>query len=484
MSTPKINNSSLSLTSFLVGFASIYFAIIVFFSSNLPFFWDDILLGSKFAHHFYEDGLGALILRPEFDCGHPPFFGWYMGAMWKLFGRSLAVSHWAIFPFLIGIAYFYVQNARYFLTDKWLPLALAFLLVEPTVAAQASMGTSDIVLLMAYLMASYCILYEKRWGLMLAILLMAAVNLRGIYWAAIFYVFDVIHAYYYRKKPVIPVILPYLPAGILTIIWFYYHLQMTGFMFLNMESSWAKHYGYNWTPFYLFKNTQYLLWRFTDFGRIFIWAFGLIAFVITFIKTKKLTIKQQEIFLILALFFFLFCVTLIPRKSPLMHRYFMYIYLLFALFAITFIQQISSKAGRYFISAILVLGLLTGNLWKYNDRFPTGWDSTLGHLPYFHLKEKMIQYMEDQRINYSQEVATHFPAAASTYFTDLSDCPPCYNIPSVRRKPYKEHHYVLQSNINNDYTLANLAVLNSWELVYEVADYPVYIRLYRNPEFE
>src|SRR5262245_17704487 len=93
------------------------------------------------------------MLPEDLDSGHPPTFGLYLALAWKLFGRSLAVSHFAMLPFLLGIAL-----QAYQLVSRFAPRAMAvwgtlFVLAEPTLATQSILMSPDIVLIFLYLLA-------------------------------------------------------------------------------------------------------------------------------------------------------------------------------------------------------------------------------------------------------------------------------------------------------------------------------------------
>ena len=118
------------------------------------FFWDTIQLASQHAHFFYENNTFSTFLLPdEMDSGHPPTFGFYLAFMWKLFGKTLTVSHLSMLPFLIGIIWQSWQLAEKIVGDGWALLFLLLLIVCPVVAGQAVLVSPDVVLLFFFLMA-------------------------------------------------------------------------------------------------------------------------------------------------------------------------------------------------------------------------------------------------------------------------------------------------------------------------------------------
>ncbi|NJL76258.1 MAG: hypothetical protein HC892_15805 [Saprospiraceae bacterium] len=110
-------------------------------------FWDTVQLAGKHAHWYYETHFQYLLLPEQIDSGHPPFFGIYLALMWKLFGKSLFVSHFAIFPFTLWSIYSSGEIGKFFLGRPfWIVLPL-FLILDPTFAAQNVLVSPDAVLI-------------------------------------------------------------------------------------------------------------------------------------------------------------------------------------------------------------------------------------------------------------------------------------------------------------------------------------------------
>ena len=81
----------------------LFFLILTLLVSGNFFFWDTVQLSSKQAHFYYTNGYKDLLLPNSIDSGHPPIMGMALAFLWKIFSKSLIVSHLFIFPFLIGI---------------------------------------------------------------------------------------------------------------------------------------------------------------------------------------------------------------------------------------------------------------------------------------------------------------------------------------------------------------------------------------------
>jgi len=458
-------------------------------SSGWPFFWDNVLLSSKFAHHYYENGFSQLILPTEYDCGHPPFYGMYLASWWKVFGQTLAVSHWAAFPFLVGIAFFYLKIANYFLPESWLPVSALFLFLEPTLLTQAVMSGTELPLVMGFLMITYGILKDHRKWLWIPMLIVCSVSIRGILWVILLFLFDLVHGWFFRQRKIIAVkwILPYIPAGIFVIIWYAFHYQQTGWLMVNPDSSWGGDYRYIYELPYVFKRVLFFCWHIADFGRIFIWAIGILSFIfITYknyfksINKKVKEAKLFEMFCLYALPLALFVLPLLPRTSTLMHRYFIFSYLMFGIRVLMLLVRLKSKYWSIFGIIVITIGLMPGHLWRHPDRFGMGWDATLGHVPYYQLRHQMVDFMDQNKINKTQ-VATAFPLDDVVKYPYLNDETWAFAV--VNQKQLESHLYILQSNIINKFSVQTQTILKQdWILVKEYEQYPVYMRLYKNPK--
>lgn len=95
------------------------YASLVLGTMNFSFFWDTVQLGSKHAHYFYENNFKSLTLPNDIDSGHIPALGLYLAIVWKIFGKSLAISHIAMLPFVLGIFYQTIQLSRQLFPGKW-----------------------------------------------------------------------------------------------------------------------------------------------------------------------------------------------------------------------------------------------------------------------------------------------------------------------------------------------------------------------------
>jgi hypothetical protein len=148
-----------------------------------------VQLGSKHAHHFYENGLRWSPLPAAIDSGHPPIFGYYLAVAWTLFGKTLPVSHWAMFPFLSGIALLLYRLGGILTaetrdatakTHVWALGLVLLVFSDPVMAGQSALIAPDIPLAFFFLLSVRAFLRERPVWAMIGILGLCAISTRGM----------------------------------------------------------------------------------------------------------------------------------------------------------------------------------------------------------------------------------------------------------------------------------------------------------------
>lgn len=450
----------------------------VAYCSQNPFFWDTIL-NSRIAHWYLETGFSSVFIPESLDAGHPPFFSLYLAVGWKIFGRSLWVSHLLMLPLLLAIVWNYFQLARRYVQAAYLPWAMLLLFLEPTFLAQSSMMSADILLLAGFLLSLNAITGGRRGWLLLGLLLMASVNVRGIYSCGLVFVIDV-WLQWSRTRRIEWRTLPfYFIAGLLTALWLWLHHRQVGWWLSPPAETYGAHrelLGLRGMA----RNIGIISWRIADFGRIFLWAILLLAIILgikgdwTEKQTSGETLKQLLVVLLgLSLLF-------IPFSNPIGPRYYLVAFLLGNILFLQFLQTFRSGKAKLITFGMGVLFLVSGHFWVYPDTIAKPWDGSLAHFPYFRLRNQMIAYVSSTGLN-SHQIATDFPNIQGDRFSDLTDQPE-WAFGTIEGKPLEASGYVMQSNIFNGFSDEELfALQNDWTLIHEVKSWQVYIRLYRNP---
>ncbi|MDR2626736.1 MAG: hypothetical protein LBC40_01730 [Dysgonamonadaceae bacterium] len=123
------------------------------------------------------------------------------------------------------------------------------------------------------------------------------------------------------------------------------------------------------------------------------------------------------------------------------------------------------------ICILLIVGLWSGHLWRYPEKLSVSWDTTLSHLPYYDLRKDMLQYIDDNHIDY-REIASFFPASASGREIDLSN-----DRRRFSKSDSRENKYAIYSNIAN-WRDDDIMKTRHWTLLKEFRRYNVFIRIY------
>ena len=122
--------------------------------------------------------------------------------------------------------------------------------------------------------------------------------------------------------------------------------------------------------------------------------------------------------------------------------------------------------------------MISGNFWIYPDKIAKGWDATIAHIPYYQLRKKMINFIENKDISFN-DVGSEVPNTEMIKYIDLSN--------DNRKFPLKNfdiHRYIFYSNIYNMFTDEEIDELkNNWIVEKEYKCLQVYVRLYKNPKY-
>lgn len=98
---------------------SAFTLLIAIIGMRTGIFWDNTTFVTSMGNALYENGIFAWGSFPiDFDPGHPPFIATLIAAAWKLFGRTLFVSHIIIIPFIFGILWQVWSICDFFIENK------------------------------------------------------------------------------------------------------------------------------------------------------------------------------------------------------------------------------------------------------------------------------------------------------------------------------------------------------------------------------
>ena len=458
----------------------LFYAALTFLVSSNPFFWDTTQLGSQHTHWFYTNNFKYFLFPNEIDSGNTPTFGLYLALVWKLFGRSLPASHFAMLPFLIGVVLQVYLLCKKFIDKDSLIWGMLLLLAQPTLLAQSILISPDIILVFFYLLALNAILSGKRLLLAVALIGLGSISLRGIICVSILFVCDALlnGSFKNKKWPLFffKQWLAYAPVTVAVSAWIFWHYTSKSWVGYHSDSPWAGSFQLV-NAKTIIRNFFILGWRLIDFGMI-VWFIVLVPILIICYERykSKLPLPQYTIKLLIlfAVPLAVFSVVLTSYSELLGHRYLLPVYLTFSLFVLYHISYFLTNYKKPIYVVILAV-LLTGHFWIYPEKVAMGWDATLAHYPYYRLRQQMLDYIKEEHIPPS-EIGWGCMTVYSSYLLDLKSDTTCFREKELSKK------YILYSNINNDYSDALIDSLNNnWALQKEYKKAGVFLRLYRKP---
>jgi len=458
---------------------SLFYTALTFFVSSNPFFWDTTQLGSQHAHWFYINNFKYLLFPNDIDSGNTPTFGIYLALVWKLFGRSLTASHFAMLPFLLGIVLQIYLLCKRFLKEDSILWGMILLLAQPTLLAQSILISPDVILVFFYLLSLNAILKSNRMLLAVSLLGLGSISLRGIMCVAMLFVCDALLNTSFKGKKW-PIVffkqgLSYIPVSIMVLTWLVWHYASASWVGYHSGSPWAASFLLV-SPMMLIRNFFILGWRLIDFGMI-VWFIVLAPILIVIYKRYKgkVSLPKYTITLLILVVvpLIIFTIVLTPYSELLGHRYLLPVYITLSLFVLYHIDHFFESYKKAIYGLILIV-TLSGHFWVYPEKIAMGWDATLAHYPYYKLRNQALYYFKENNIAVS-EVGVGRMSAYCNYLLDLTSDTACFSEADLNKKKY-----ILYSNIYNDYSDTLIDSLKTqWTLQKEFKSPTVFLRLYR-----
>ena len=413
-------------------------------SMNFGMFWDNVLFASKMGNHLYENGIFSWNIPNSFDPGHPPFLGFVLAIFWKLFGHSLWASHLAMLPFIIATLYQLNRLTFYYTQNQRLSFfAVLLLLADPTLTTSLVLVNPEVITLFFFFLALNGFLYRKPLWKFIGLFFLSIVTFRSMMLLAGFFLFEILNHIFVHKKSFKQLIKLhflsfYFFAALPAILYVSWRLIAKGWLQTHEESPWATYWHLPSLQEFS-QNVAVLIWRFLDFGRVFIFLFVIIG--CWYLKRKKQwnASMRQLLFLGITSVFFI-VVTVLLSTNAFGHRYFIVSYVALILTAFLILQQL--KTNKKVLYSLLYIGLFTGNLWVYPEKVSQGWDATLAHIPYHSLRTQAINFLDQEQINF-KEVGTFFPNYNTQDEINFN------GDQRALRHFNKENDYVLYSNVYN-----------------------------------
>ena len=211
-------------------------------NANKFFFWDSISQISIPANWYYDNNFRYFFVPDAYATGHPTFVGMYIALLWKVFGKSLLVSHMAMFPFIFGILFqldLYLKDAG---KDKTIPfLIFIVVLCDSTLVSQMSMVTFDIPQIFFFLWCINCINKERYITLSLAFIALMITSLRGSLCGFGVILYGLINSYQRNQKLLIKAFMPFIPGLIALVIFLVsFYLQKHWIIHNTVSKKWEE----------------------------------------------------------------------------------------------------------------------------------------------------------------------------------------------------------------------------------------------------
>ena len=461
---------------------SVLFCILTFLVAEHPFFWDTVPLASRPANWFYENGFGNFLLPVLLDNGDHPTLGIYLATVWKVFGKTLAVSHFAMLPFLIGIVIQLRKIVNRFFPDS---IAIQFavillVLVEPTLLSQSTLVSTDLLLIFFYLLSVNSILSNNRMLLAIALIGLGNISMRGSMMVVAIFICDFALSSNYSRQFLLAKlknrISVYLPVIVITGSWHLYHLSATGWIGFHSESPWLESFEPFSSLSEFLHNLKMLIWLMVDYGKLSLWLIAGLLLLSKFRPKLQLHDKPFQLLILMVAPLMVLSPTKLYYLHLMSSRYYLPVFIFLSLFTMYLVFNLKNNLLKYSLFSIILASLITGHLWIYPERLSQNWDGTLAHLPYHELRKSMIDYIDDEQIPF-ESVGTTFPNIASMKYTDLTDDERTFS-----DKDLRSNKYVFYSNVFNEWIVDELIELHeNWELEKEFSSMNIYVQLYKNP---
>ncbi len=394
--------------------------LLVLFFRNTGFFWDNVLFGAKMGEVLYENGIFNWNMPDAFDPGHPPFLAMILALGWKIFGKTLLVSHLVLLPFVFGLLYQLDRFVSNFVLDSRKRI-LAFILIisDPTLFTQLILINPEVIQLFFFFLALNGLIKQNRIHKILGLFFLGIVTYRGMMLCAGLFLIEVTLLFWVENKNIreltkISFLTDYLIGALPALIYVFWRLTTKGWLQTHPDSPWSSLWQFASLKDFI-RNGIVLTQRYLDYGRIVVFAFVIGVF---FRKTKLLVLKKTQQLLIVSLMsVFVIVIVSLFTKNTMGHRYFIVSYIAVILLSFILLDELKYKKIYY---VILLIGLVSGNLWIYPPKIAQGWDASLAHLPYWKLRIEAIEFMDKNNIPIEQ-TASFFPNGTSINNIVLND---------------------------------------------------------------
>jgi hypothetical protein len=451
--------------------AAVYLAYkLLYFQTGM--FWDSVTILSKPATYLFNTGLFHFHYPADIDNADPQLVPFYIALAWKIFGRSILVTHLAFLPILISILIAIFHLAKKIFPREWVPYIFMLVCLDPTLMSQSIGLYQDSFLILFSILSINFLIGKNRIGQAIFLLLLCMVSRRGMLLAFAFMLANFANLWLLEKRPFVKTLkstfLPYFPAD-LFVIWFViWRLYAFGWFFTTSQTN----SGQLVDGHGLVRNSIVLVRWFLDDGRLGLW----LAFGIIFLKSREkkgFVSNNKELISYFVVALVVMMAVTIPLANPFGARYFTIHYLIFSLIlSKLIISQVSIRRSKALFILFAIL-LFSGNFWIYPEKNSQSWDASLSNLAYFNLKKQTVDYFENKNINI-ETVGVGFPLNAPFDFSELNNDKRHFN-----NINFKSNNWIVYSNTFN-LTDEQIDTIKKLPLVQEFKNGTVFVRIYKN----
>lgn len=396
---------------------------VVLICSEMGVFWDNVLFVSRMGMPLFTNGVFSWSSIPlNSDPGHPPFIASIMALNWQLFGKSLAVSHWVMLPFIVGFFWQLDLFVNNFVEEtKYRFFAYILVLADPTILSQIILIGPEIIQLFFFLFAINGAISKNNIAKAAGLALLSIVSFRGMMMCAGVFLFEVVAALTISRNSIKKVfnpafVLSYFLASVPSLGYLLWRLHVHGWIISNPMAPWGNAWHFeSVTDFFSNLTWNFLVFNhhILDFGRV-------VIFILIFtlgIKYKTFKDPKAQLLMIFSTTT-IFVIVLISLliKNPMGHRYFLPLYIGMGILVYLVLMK-SAYKKFFYITAFATL--ISGNLFVYPDTIAQGWDSSLAHIPYWKLRKEAIVFMDKNHIEI-EATASFFPNQTSIDNVDLN----------------------------------------------------------------
>jgi len=304
-------------------------------------------------------------------------------------------------------------------------------------------------------------------------------HMRGAMGVVLIGLFDLYKSRIWEKPTAkLPRLTAYLPALLTLAAYTVFHYLKKGWIGYHENSPWIGCFEVVDAKGFL-RNMVIVAWRLVDYGKLFI-VLVLLMLVFLFRKQQQGIDKTlSDLLILLGLSMLAFIPSALIYKVLNSHRYFLPITMILTVITGYILYRINlSVKFRNSLYWIMLIGLLSGNFWTYPDTIAKGWDATLAHVPYYSLRNDMLDYIDSRNISFS-DIGTEVPNDLPLKYYDLTD-----DERYIPRKDFNRNKYIFYSNLYNMFTDDEIMTLKKhWIIEKEFRYMLVRVTLYKNPKY-